>query len=112
MSLQPWVLLVEDDPIFSMLLRRAWQATRPDVPVVVAASLAAMRQRLEEAAAPPVLVILDQNLPDGNGHLIAADLGLPHYCWSSLGDGGALSKPQGKPQLEEAVGRLVQLAGL
>jgi CheY-like chemotaxis protein len=108
----PWILLVEDDPIFSMLFCRAWKGAHPSVSVVVAPSLAAMRDQLATAAAPPRLVVMDQNLPDGNGHKVAPELELTHHCWSALGEGGAQAKPQGKSQLEEAVGRLAGLAGL
>lgn len=106
-----WVLLVEDDPIFSMLVCRAWKAMHPRVPIMVAASLASTREVLAQAQLPPRLIIMDRSLPDGNGHELAAELGYPSHCWSALGEGGSLAKPQGKPGLEEAVRQLAAQAG-
>ena len=105
-------MLVEDDPIFSMLVCRSWKTLRPDIPIVVAGCLAAMRELLSGASRPPELVIMDRSLPDGNGHEVALQLGVPSYCWSALGEGGTQPKPQGKPALEEAVRTLAVLAGI
>jgi hypothetical protein len=107
-----WILLVEDDPIFSLLFCRSWTAAVPAVQVSVAGSLEAMRQTLARASCAPCLVVLDQNLPDGNGHQAAPELSTRTYCWSSQGEGGIIPKPQGKPALDEAVQMLAGLAGL
>lgn len=106
-----WVLLVEDDPIFSMLVCRSWKALRPDIPITVAASLASMWAILEKASSPPGLAIMDRTLPDGNGHEVAAELGCPCHCWSALGEDGSLAKPQGKPNLEASLCSLAMQAG-
>lgn len=107
-----WVLLVEDDLIFSMLFCRFWKASYPGVEIQAASSLAAMRSLLKEAGTPPLLAILDRSLPDGDGHEAALGLSFPCHCWSALGEGGAESKPKGKPELETSVQQLGALVGL
>lgn len=99
----PWVLLVEDDPIFSMLFCRFWKAGSSGVEIRLAKSLAQVRQILEESTTDPQLCIFDKNLPDGDGHVLAGTLTLPTHCWSTLGDTGVESKPEGKAALERVV---------
>lgn len=108
----PWLLLVEDDLIFSALLSRCWKAAYPAVPLVVVRSLGEMRQRLDGAASPPMLIVMDRLLPDGNGHQAALQLALPVHCWSAVDDGELSGKPQGKAALERSVRELASLAGL
>jgi DNA-binding NarL/FixJ family response regulator len=106
-----WVLLVEDDPIFSLLFCRSWKTAFPHVPILVADSLVAMSQALDQASSPPSLLVMDRTLPDGNGHEAAATLQIPSHCWSALGEGGTSPKPQGKPALEASVQILGRLIG-
>jgi ActR/RegA family two-component response regulator len=109
---QQWILLVEDDPIFSMLFCRFWKGQHSRVLVTTADSLAAARRLLEQASVPPLLAVVDRTLPDGDGHEWAGTLSFPHHCWSALGEGGCLAKPKGKTELEASLGRLAELAGL
>lgn len=107
-----WILLVEDDKIFCMLFGRSWSQKRPAVEVVVAPTLGAMKAVLESAERPPCLIVVDQTLPDGDGHQAVQGLSIASHCWSALGDGGVAAKPQGKSALEAAVDSLAAKAGL
>ncbi len=99
----PWILLVEDDPIFSMLFCRFWRAGSSGVEIRLAKSLAQVGQILETSTSAPQLCIFDKNLPDGDGHVCAESLGLPTHCWSALGDAGGEAKPEGRAALERVV---------
>ena len=109
-SVSPWVLLVEDDPIFSMLFCRFWRARNLEIEVHVAKRLAEAAQLLEGATSSPRLCIFDRNLPDGDGHLWAGTLAFPTHCWSATGEAGGQTKPEGKAALERVVEELVRRA--
>ncbi|WP_432833188.1 response regulator [Dactylosporangium sp. CA-092794] len=70
------VLLVEDEELNRVLVRaivaRAAEPAVRDAQLVEAGSLAAARDSL--AAGPVDLILLDVNLPDGNGLDLAAEL--------------------------------------
>lgn len=70
------ILLVEDEELNRTLVRavlsRSTEPTVRDAEVVDATSLAAARDRL--AAGHVDLVLLDMNLPDGNGLTLAREL--------------------------------------
>ncbi|MDW7712446.1 MAG: response regulator transcription factor [Deferrisomatales bacterium] len=59
------VLIVEDSPIFRNLLKYGLQSRYPDVVIREAASVA--DGRLVARAHPPAVVLMDLQLPDGNG---------------------------------------------
>ena len=101
-----WVLLVEDDPIFAMLFRRFWKAREGAAELVVAKNLEEMSTALRERGEPH-LVILDRNLPDGDGHEVARTATWPSHCWSSLGEDATGAKPIGKEALQKAVALLL-----
>ena len=105
-SSKPWVLLVEDDPIFSLLFCRFWKASGCCVELCLAKSLAEMERALTQADGPPSLVILDRNLPDGDGHARADSADWPSHCWSSTSEGTSAAKPRGKQALQLAVAHL------
>ncbi|HEX5740609.1 MAG TPA: response regulator [Pilimelia sp.] len=70
------VLLVEDEELNRVLVRaslaRAADPEVRDVELVEVATLATARAAL--ASAPPDVVLLDLNLPDGNGLTLATEL--------------------------------------
>lgn len=112
MKSESWVLLVEDDALFALLFRRAWQRLCPNIELVVVGSLADMRRRLEEAAVGPRMLIVDRTLPDGDGHQAGRDFPGLRVCWSATPTAEGWSKPQGKEELEVALRRLATEAGL
>lgn len=63
------ILLIEDDPTLSMMLTRSLE--KAGYTVRSAATLEAARERLRE---PSDLVILDRNLPDGDGTDLCREL--------------------------------------
>lgn len=107
-----WVLLVEDDVVFSMLFCRFWKGRAPGVEVKVATSLLEFRDALAQRETPPLLVIMDQNLPDGNGHEAVSSLTIPCCRWSAQESPGVQLKPQGKDQFQESIEALVQAANI
>ncbi len=70
------ILLVEDEELNRTLVKavlaRAQIAAVREAAVLDAASLAAARERLD--AGPVDLILLDMNLPDGNGLTLASEL--------------------------------------
>jgi two-component system KDP operon response regulator KdpE len=70
------ILLVEDEELNRTLVKavlaRAQIAAVREAAVLDAASLAAARERLD--AGPVDLILLDMNLPDGNGLTLAREL--------------------------------------
>ncbi|MEV6489997.1 response regulator [Actinoplanes sp. NPDC051633] len=70
------ILLVEDEvlnrTLVKAVLARAQIAAVRDAEIIDAASLAAARERL--VTDPVDLILLDMNLPDGNGLTLARDL--------------------------------------
>lgn len=66
------VLIVEDNSIFRQVLRESLRACCDTLAVSEAASLAEARKVLWECT--PDLVLLDLNLPDGNGLDLAAQI--------------------------------------
>jgi CheY-like chemotaxis protein len=71
----PYVLIVEDQPLDAMLLRRAMRRL---VPTALIEALhdgsAALRRLRDAAAAPPDLIVLDLNLPGPSGHELLAEV--------------------------------------
>lgn len=102
----PWVLMVEDDPLFAKIFEHFWKKEFPAVEFYVSGSLGEMRDTLSEAVTDPHLVILDHNLPDGLGSQVGDTLEVRNMCWSALGSGDLRRKPQGRQELEEAVREL------
>ncbi len=107
-----WMLLVEDDVVFSVLFCRYWKVRSPEVEVVVVRTLLEFRALMAGCETPPRLVVMDQNLPDGNGHEAVSVLSVPHCCWSAQESPGVQVKPQGKEQFHESIERLVRAAGI
>jgi CheY-like chemotaxis protein len=72
------VLMVDDDPQESLLLREAFEDIQAPVIMDAVVSAAEARQHLRRSAAGivmhPTLVILDLLLPDGNGVDLADEL--------------------------------------
>ncbi len=109
---EKWLLLVEDDPLFVTLFQRSWKKGQPSVPLRVARTLAEMTEQLQAAEQPPLLIIMDKTLPDGDGHEVGLALNIPVHCWSATDDAGVGAKPTGKAALESSVDELAALAGL
>lgn len=65
-AVAPPVLLVEDSATAAALVRQALRATRLRNPLVVASTVAAAAAHLDQGIRP-VVVLLDYELPDGNG---------------------------------------------
>lgn len=59
------ILIVEDDPSHVLLIERAFSGEAQKYVIAMASTLEAARQRL--AVAPPALMLVDMNLPDGAG---------------------------------------------
>ena len=83
------VLLVDDDQLDRMALRRALLATAPDVIIVEAEDVASGMQSIK--AAPVDCLILDYHLPDGLGldlllHVRAINKSLPVIMLTAIGD--------------------------
>jgi len=83
------VLLVDDDQLDRMALRRALLATAPGVTIIEAEDVAS--GMLSIRAAPVDCVILDYHLPDGLGldlllHVRAANKSLPVIMLTAIGD--------------------------
>jgi two-component system KDP operon response regulator KdpE len=121
------VLLVEDEDLNRQLakavLARASDAAVREAEVVEAATLEAARTAL--AAGPIDVILLDVNLPDGNGLTLAADLSelperphvialtasvLPHERAAAISAGcdEFLDKPYAPQTLVEVIGKYLR----
>jgi DNA-binding response OmpR family regulator len=66
------ILLIEDDPDISNLLRALLTQKSPHYAVRIAATAAAAREELQQAA--PTCVVLDLVLPDGDGRALLREI--------------------------------------
>ena len=108
---RPWLLLAEDDLLFSRLFQRFFSKQYPQVEVRVSASVRKAREFLEQEGAPPTLAVLDFNLEDGCSTALCDSLDCPYVLWSADGGMDVRSKPKGRSELEQAVTDLAKLGG-
>ena len=66
------LLIVDDDPVFARFLRQLIQSLEPDLPSIVRWADSAGKAFDELAKNPCELVLLDYNLPDGDGLQVLA----------------------------------------
>lgn len=103
----PWILLVEDDPLFARLFQRFWERCCPDVPCRSVGSLEGLAEILKESPAPS-FVVCDRRLPDGTSDDFLFPDGLDKLIWSADGKGSFQAKPVGRVELEAAVKQISQ----
>lgn len=107
-----WLLLAEDDLLFSKLFERFWTQSRPEVELVTVTSVQEARSVLATREGPPIVAVLDLNLKDGTSEEILEDLDCPAILWSACSDSRYLSKPQGKSELIFEMDKIAKLGGL
>lgn len=95
-----WLLLAEDDLLFSGLFKRFFSKRYPQVKVRVTPSVESARELLEGASAPPALAVLDLNLEDGDSTVLCELLSCPFILWSANSGSDIRSKPKGRKELE------------
>ncbi len=98
-----WLLLVEDDPLFSRIFCRFWTSTYPEIPCRVVTSLESMREVLENSDLRPGLIVCDRRLPDGFAQPADFSPGTPFVIWSADLGPSYRTKPVGRQELEQAI---------
>lgn len=110
-NIVPWILLAEDDKLFTRVFMRFWQKSFPDTPVKVAASLVQVRALLGEDPGPS-FAVLDLNLEDGSSQELVSELSCPSLLWSATPDPHCETKPAGREQMLQAISRIAKSGGL
>lgn len=106
-----WILLAEDDKLFTMLFERAWKVAFPGVEVVKVSKVSELSAFCEEGASPRVAV-LDRNLEDGSSLEYGRRFTCPVVLWSSDSSGEVRRKPVGREELEMAIQEIARIGGL
>lgn len=107
-----WILLAEDDKLFTILFLRFWGQHYPHIEVRTASSNQQVRQLLEAAQQEPSIAILDLNLEDGPSKPLQEQLTCPTWLWSSSRTSGCRVKPSGRRQLTDALADIAELGRL
>ncbi|WP_028117539.1 response regulator [Ferrimonas senticii] len=109
---QPWCVIVDDNPVNTMLLEQA--LLLQGVKVTVINNPLIVEQVIDDSGLMPQLVILDQCMPELAGHQLANNLrrrlgsGCRCYAWTAVvlsesqqsAFDGQLHKPYSPKQLE------------
>ena len=106
-----WILLAEDDKLFTMLFERAWKAAFPGVDVVKVSKVSELSVYCSKEASPKVAV-LDRNLEDGSSLDYHERFICPVVLWSSDSSGEVRRKPVGREELEMAIQEIARIGGL
>ena len=107
-----WLLLAEDDLLFSKLFERFWMQSRPEVELVTVTSVREARSALASRKVPPIAAVLDFNLKDGTSEEFLSDLNCPTILWSACSESEHGTKPQGKVELILEIDKIARLGGL
>ena len=107
-----WLLLAEDDLLFSKLFERFWMQSRPGIELVAVTSVQEAHSVLASRESPPIVAVLDFNLKDGTSEEIMKVLDCPTILWSACSGSELASKPQGKSELVLEIDRIAKLGGL
>lgn len=106
-----WVLLAEDDKLFTALFSRFWKARFPEVPLIAVCSMEAARREMQHRSEPEIAIV-DLTLEDGTTEEFFSELRCEKLLWSACAEGHIQSKPSGREELEAAVVRVGVQAGL
>ena len=109
---EQWILLAEDDKLFAQLFSRFWKKTYPSVELVVRSSVQEVRELLAAQESLPMIAILDRHLEDGESSDLLGVLKCPVLSWSAGESDDAVTKPAGRAQLDSALLRVAEMAGL
>ena len=107
-----WVLLAEDDKLFSTLFLRFWKQSFPAVKVLTAVSNAQVLEIIRRETQPPSVVILDLNLEDGSSQHLVEELNCPTWLWSASQSAGCKHKPMGRSELTGSLAEIARLGRL